>query len=56
MDKEKFIDWLERKINTLLVETPQKFIDDSETKAYIQGTIKTLDEIKLQVENGKFDK
>lgn len=55
MDKEKFISWIEEKTNILLVNTPQKFIDNTESKAYMQGFIKALDEIKLQVKNGKFD-
>lgn len=55
MNKEEFIGWIEEKTNNILVDTPQKFIDNAETKAYMQGFIKALDEIKLQVENGKFD-
>lgn len=55
MNKRKFIDWIEEKTNIILVDTPQKLIDTAETKAYMQGFIKALDEVKLQVENGKFD-
>lgn len=55
MDKEKFVEWIEEKTNFILVNTPQKFIDDAEAKAYMQGFIKALDEVKLQVKNGKFD-
>lgn len=55
INKEKFIKWIEEKTNIILVDTPQKFIDNDESKAYIQGFIKALDEVKLQVESGKFN-
>lgn len=55
MNKKKFIDWIEEKTNFILVNTPQKLIDSDETKAYMKGFIKALDEVKLQVKNGKFN-
>lgn len=55
MDKVKFLKWVEEKTNKILIDTPQKFIDDTETKEFLQGCVTVLDEIKLQVKNGKFD-
>lgn len=55
MDKEKFISWIEEKTNIILVNTPIKLIDNDESKIYMQGFVTALDEIKLQVKNGKFD-
>lgn len=54
MDRNKFINWIEEKTDKVLVNVPQTFIDDPETRIYIKGFIDALDEIKLQVVSGKF--
>jgi len=56
MNKEVFVDWLDGKIKHLLKHTPEKFFENEESRLYIKGFMKALDEIKLQVKSGKFDK
>lgn len=55
MNKEKFTKWIEVKVDYLIEHMPKRFIDNKETKAFLQGCIKTMEEIKDQVESGKFD-
>lgn len=55
MDKEKFVKWLEVKTNEILTTVPSHLLEDKEGKVYIRGIVTAMDEIKLQVNNGKFD-
>lgn len=55
MDKEKFLKWIATKTDKLLIETPQDMVNSPETKALMRGVIFVMDEIKAQVESGKFD-
>lgn len=55
MNKEKFVQWLEVKTIEILTITPSNLLEDKEGKAYIRGIVTAMDEIKLQVNNGKFD-
>ena len=55
MNKEKFVQWLEVKTIQILTTIPSHLLEDKEGKAYIRGIVTAMDEIKLQVNNGKFD-
>lgn len=52
MNKEKYLKWLQDKINKLASE--EKF-EDKESNIYLLGAIDTLIELKLQIVKGKFD-
>lgn len=56
MDKEKFINWLSEKTNCIIVNATDEQLRNTETKAYLKGAVTTMEEIKAQVESGKFDK
>lgn len=55
MNKEKFVQWLEVKTIEILTTVPSHLLEDKESKAYIRGIVTAMDEIKLQVNSGKFD-
>lgn len=56
MDKDKFIEWLSQKSVQIVKDTPVDLLCDKESVAFIQGAVTTFEEIKMQVESGKFDK
>jgi hypothetical protein len=51
MDKEEFLNWLEKKVNEVLDFKPK----DELNKSYILGAATAMHEIFKQVEEGKFD-
>ena len=55
MDKDKFIDWLEDKIDKITYETPSQYLDTEIKIQFWRGHILAMQEIKNQVESGKFD-
>lgn len=56
MDKDKFVKWLEDKINKITYETPDKYLDSEVKIQFCRGHILAMQEIKNQVDSGKFDK
>ena len=56
MDKDKFIKWLSEKTNCIIINTTDNELENKESKAYLQGSVTVMEEIKAQVESGKFDK
>ena len=56
MDKDKFIKWLSEKTNCIIINTTDKELENKETKAYLQDSVTVMEEIKSQIESGKFDK
>lgn len=56
MDKDKFVKWLEDKINKITYETPDKHLDSEVKIQFCRGHILAMQEIKNQVDSGKFDK
>ena len=55
MNKVKFLNWITEARNKALISMPESTKNRVETKAYMQGVISLMDEIKVQVESGKFD-
>ncbi len=55
MDKKIIHKWLKEKERELRENTPRHLTENAECKAYLQGGIKTLQEIINQLESGKFD-
>lgn len=55
MDKEKFIEWLKEKNHSIISNATTEEISNKETRAFLRGSIVVMDEIKTQVESGKFD-
>nr|WP_312985486.1 hypothetical protein [Clostridioides sp.] len=55
MDKEKFTRWLEEKINKITYETPDNHLDTDVRIQLWRGHILALQEVKSQVDSGKFD-
>lgn len=55
MNKEKFIEWLTAKENVILTKTPDRVLQAPEQIAFARGAVVTLQELKKQVESGKFD-
>lgn len=53
MDKDKFVEWLEKKIKRLGSECIET--EDATAKAFMQGSVITMIEIKDRIEDGKFD-
>jgi hypothetical protein len=51
LDKEKFMNWLEKKVN----EVPDFKPKDELNKSYILGDATAMYEVVKQVEEGKFD-
>ena len=56
MNKDEFIKWLSEKTNCIIINTTDKELENKESKAYLQGSVTVIEEIKSQVKNGKFDK
>lgn len=56
MNKEKFVQWLENKTTKILTTMPSHLLEYEESRAYVRGVLTVIDEIKLQVNNGRFDK
>ncbi|GAA4853864.1 hypothetical protein GCM10023310_36000 [Paenibacillus vulneris] len=54
MKKEIMILWLEEKIQQIK-DTPVSVVDTKEKQHYLLGSLKTLELIKEQLEQGKFD-
>ncbi|WP_156043123.1 hypothetical protein [Paenibacillus sp. UNC451MF] len=54
MKKELLILWLEEKIQQIK-DTPVSVVDTKEKQHYLLGSLKTLELIKEQLEQGKFD-
>ncbi|WP_282941338.1 hypothetical protein [Paenibacillus sp. RC67] len=54
MKKELLIVWLEEKIQQIK-DTPVSVVDTKEKQHYLLGSMKTLELIKEQLEQGKFD-
>jgi hypothetical protein len=54
MDKEIFVAWLDEKIKQIN-DTPVTVVDTKEKQHYLLGSLKTLELIKEQIINGKFD-
>ncbi|WP_197224797.1 hypothetical protein [Lysinibacillus sphaericus] len=54
MDKDKFIEWIESRINGL--ENSTMPLNTEIDKAYIRACIKTLETAKELVIEGRFDK
>lgn len=54
MNKQLFVAWLEEKI-TQIKDTPVSVIDTKEKQHYMLGSLKTLELMKEQIEQGKFD-
>lgn len=55
MDKEKFTRWLGEKINKITYETPDNHLDTDVRIQLWRGHILALQEVKSQVDSGKFD-
>ena len=56
LDKDKFLNWLEDKINKITYETSEKHLNNEVKRQLWRGFILSMQEIKAQVESGKFDK
>ncbi len=56
MNKGNFEVWLRDKKKTLVNRAPRHLLENSVSKAYLDGGIKAIDEILAQVESGHFDK
>ena len=56
MDKNTFVQWICEKINIIMATATDEQLENKEAKAYLQGAITVMEEIKAQVESGKFDK
>ena len=56
MDKDKFIKWLEVKHKAIVASCTDEHLNNPEVKSHVRGMLVTMEEIKKQVENGKFDK
>ncbi|MCS7458661.1 hypothetical protein N0M98_00800 [Paenibacillus doosanensis] len=54
MRKEIMIAWLEEKIQQIK-DTPVSVVDTKEKQHYLLGSLKTLELMKEQIEEGKFD-
>jgi hypothetical protein len=54
MDKEIFVAWLDEKIKQIN-DTPVTVVDTKEKQHYLLGSLKTLELIKSQIVDGKFD-
>lgn len=55
MDKDKFVEWLNGRKETLLNTISHENIHNIETNPYIRAVIATFDDIEAQVKSGKFD-
>ncbi|MFE5320083.1 hypothetical protein ACFQ88_15355 [Paenibacillus sp. NPDC056579] len=54
MNKQLFIAWLNDKI-AQIKDTPVSVVDTKEKQHYLLGSLKTLELMKEQIEQGKFD-
>ncbi|NHN30776.1 hypothetical protein [Paenibacillus agricola] len=54
MDQEIFVAWLDEKIKQIN-DTPVAVVDTKEKQHYLLGSLKTLELIKAQIIEGKFN-